>query len=133
MSSNRTIAGLFSSFAAIAVVLALVGLYAIATFAVAHRTREFGVRMALGADRRAIVRAVVADGVRLATWGGTIGLLIGAGLAQVLRARLYGVSPLDPWTFGGAALGLALFTLLAVAIPARRAAGIDPAGLLRVQ
>jgi hypothetical protein len=132
-SSNRTIAGMFSAFAGIAVALALFGLYAIATFAVGQRQREFGVRMALGADRREILRSVLFDGARLAAWGGGVGLAVGVGLAQLLRSRLYGVSPLDPWTFGGAALGLALFTLVALALPARRAARLDPSRLLHVQ
>jgi putative ABC transport system permease protein len=133
MSSNRVIGGLFAAFAGIAVALALVGLYAVASFAITQRTREIGVRMALGADRNRIVRTVLGDGVRLAAWGGGSGLVLGAALGQLLRARLFGVSPLDPWTFGGAALGLALFALVAVALPARRAGGVDPAVLLRAQ
>jgi putative ABC transport system permease protein len=133
MSSNRVIAGLFASFGVLAVVLAAVGLFGLAAHSVAQRKLEFGVRMALGAGRREIVRGVLGEGARLAAWGGGAGLVVGVALAQLLRARLYGVSPLDPWTFGGAALGLALFTLAALALPARRAAGVDPARLLRVQ
>jgi hypothetical protein len=122
---------LFASFAAIALLLASVGLYAVIAYSVAQRTREIGVRMALGADSRRVLSQVVGQGASLTGAGLAIGLVASLGVTRVLRGLLYGVSPTDPVVFGGVATLLAVIALVACLVPARRAARIDPMAALR--
>jgi predicted permease len=122
---------LFGAFAAAALVLAVVGVYGVIAYQVAQRTRELGVRVALGARPTDVYRLVVGDGARLAGVGLVIGLVLAFGLTRVLRAGLRGVSATDPLVFGVVTVTLAGAALLACWIPARRATRVDPLSALR--
>jgi len=117
----------------IAVALTVLGLYGVLAVAVAQRTREIGIRMALGANRRSVLRLVIRQGVVLTAIGVGLGLAAGAAGAQVLRSLLFGISTLDPLAFGGAALLLGLVSLAASYLPARRATRVDPMVALRAE
>lgn len=114
-----------------ALLLACAGLYGAITFLVAARTREIGVRMALGATPREVVRVFMADGVRLTGIGVVIGLAGSVGAAQLVSGLLLGGDAFDPASFGIAALFLITAAALATFAPARRAAGVDPCASLR--
>ncbi len=122
---------LFSIFAAIALLLASVGLYAVIAHSVSQRTREIGLRMAVGGTGRDIVWLVFAQGLRQVAIGLMIGLIAAFGVTRVLRAVLIGVSPSDPLTFLAVVLVLMLAGVLGCAIPARRATRVDPVVALR--
>ena len=122
---------LFSIFAGVALVLASVGLYAVIAHSVSQRTREIGVRMAVGGTARDIVRLVFAEGMRQIGIGLAVGLPLAFGVTRVLRAALVGVSPGDPITFLGVILVLMIVGALGCAIPARRALRVDPVVVLR--
>jgi ABC-type antimicrobial peptide transport system permease subunit len=122
---------LFSIFAAIALLLASVGLYAVVAHSVSQRTREIGLRMAVGGTGRDIVRLVFAQGLRQVVIGLMIGLIAAFGVTRVLRAVLVGVSPNDPVTFLAVVVVLMLAGVLGCAIPARRATRVDPVVALR--
>ncbi|HEX7019632.1 MAG TPA: FtsX-like permease family protein, partial [Gemmatimonadaceae bacterium] len=124
---------LMSVAAAITLVLGAIGLYGIMAYMVALRTREFGVRMALGADPRQVARGVAMRGMTLMAAGIAAGLVAFALVAPFLRAFLYGVAPSDPVTLVGATLVLVVTGTLANWFPARRAARIDPAEALRAE
>jgi ABC-type antimicrobial peptide transport system permease subunit len=115
------------------VVLAAAGIYGVVAYLVTLRTREFGIRMALGADRSRVLRMVMGRGATLVGLGLTIGIAGAAAVTRVLRGLLYGVTSTDPITFGAMALLLAAVALAACAIPARRAALVDPAVALRAE
>jgi len=129
--SVRASATLLGSLGVFGLLLASVGLYGVAAQQVAARTREIGTRMALGARRGDVLRLVVGDGMRLVGWGALIGGVAAALLSQVVRSLLYGVSPLDPIAFGVGLAVLASVALAAHAVPARRAATVDPLTALR--
>jgi predicted permease len=133
LASNRVITGLFIVFAAVAFGLATVGLYGLISYTVSQRTREIGVRVALGAGRRDILRLVLVQGLRLAAFGLGFGLLLGMGLSRIMATALVGVSATDPLTFSVVPVVLALVAVLATAVPARRAARYDPASVLRAE
>ena len=133
LASNRVITGLFITFAGVALGLAAVGLYGLISFTVSQRTREIGVRVVLGADRRQILGMVLGQGLRIAGLGLALGLLLGLGLSRVMASVLVGVSPTDPVTFTVVPLVLGLVAVAATAIPARRAARYDPAAVLRAE
>jgi putative ABC transport system permease protein len=124
-------AALVSTFATIALVLAAVGIFGVLTFSVRERTREFGVRVALGATTPDILRLVVQSGVKLAGTGVAIGLFAAALLTRTLASLLFGVTPLDPMTFVAAPAVLAVTALAACIAPAIRAVRVDPAVTLR--
>ena len=130
---NRLMSSLASAYGLVALALATLGLYGVTSFGVARRTREIGVRMALGANRGDILRHVLGG----ALWQTAVGLAIGVPVALLaarsLGSMLYGVSARDPWTFGTVALALIASAAAAAAIPARRAATIDPTQALRTQ
>jgi putative ABC transport system permease protein len=118
-------------FAAMALLLAAIGIYGVVGYAVAQRTREIGVRTALGADAGRVVRLILGEGVRLAALGIAIGTTVAALLAPLLRALLFGVKPLDTPTFVAVALLLLSVAVTATYVPARRAAHVDPTIALR--
>ncbi|HEY2164825.1 MAG TPA: FtsX-like permease family protein, partial [Gemmatimonadaceae bacterium] len=124
---------LFGVFAAIAVVLAAIGVYGVISYAVSQRTQEIGVRVALGAQRGDVVRLIVGHGAMLGGLGVLIGLAGGLGVTRFLRTLLYGVSPFDPLSFVGVALLLTAIALVASYVPARRAAKVDPVEALRFE
>jgi putative ABC transport system permease protein len=133
LASNRVITGLFGALAVVALGLATVGLYGLVSYTVSLRTREIGVRVALGAGRRDILGLVLSQGLRLAVAGLTLGLFVGIALARVMASALVGVSATDPLTFTLVPVLLAVIAIVATAIPARRAAGSDPAVILRAE
>jgi ABC-type antimicrobial peptide transport system permease subunit len=126
-------ATLLALFAAVALVLAAVGLYGVISYSVAQRTREFGVRMALGATGRAVVGRVVAEGMRRTGLGVAIGLAGALLLSRLMTRLLFGVSATDPLTFAALSTLLGGVALLASWIPARRAARVDPVVALRAE
>ena len=126
LGPQRVTASLMSVFATLALTLASVGLYGVVAWSVAHRTREIGVRMALGARPRDVGRMVLRQAARLVLWGLAVGLGLSFGLTRLVRSQLVGVSPTDPVTFAVGPLILITVALLACYLPARRAARIDP-------
>ena len=131
ISQERLIATRPTAFSALALALAAVGIYGVMAFAVAQRTPEIGIRMALGAKARGIAGTVLRKSAALASAGLTIGLLGGMALSRLIASLLYGVSPADPRVFAAAAIVLFLVALLAGYFPARRATKIDPVDALR--
>jgi putative ABC transport system permease protein len=131
LTQPRFIAALLTGFAILAAVLALVGVYGVLSFAVSRRTREIGVRMALGAERRAVIRLVLVHGLALTGIGIMLGLGLAAILSRSMRALLHGVAPGDPATLGSLAVLIALAALAASYAPARRASLVDPVVALR--
>lgn len=127
----RFSATLLGIFAAIALALSIIGIYGVMTFTVSQRTREIGIRMALGADRAKVTRMVVGEGAALAGIGVAIGVGLALGLTRVLSTFLYEVTPSDPMTYVGLVLVLGVTAFTAAWIPARRAARVDPAGVLK--
>ena len=131
LDKERGASALLGSFGALALLLATLGLYGVMAYAVTQRTKEIGIRMALGAARREVLRLVVGEGVRLAGTGILIGLVLAAGLTQVIRRFLYGVTPTDAATFIGVAVLMSAVAAAASLVPARRAATVDPVVSLR--
>jgi predicted permease len=124
---------LLVAFAGLALVLATVGLYGVIAYSVSQRTREMGIRLALGAGQPAVLRLVLSQGARLTVLGLIAGLAAAAGLTRVMVGMLYGVSPLDPLTFVLVAAILSLVAVLASYFPARRATQVDPVIALRAE
>jgi ABC-type antimicrobial peptide transport system permease subunit len=122
---------MFATFGVLALLLAVVGVYGVLAFSVAQRTREIGVRVALGARDRDVLGLVVWQGARLAGAGVVLGLLGAFGITRVVRSVLYNVSPTDPVSFAGIATLLTAVALLASYVPARRAMRVDPIVALR--
>jgi len=118
-------------FAGVAVLLASVGIYGVMSYTMAQRTREIGVRLALGAQRRDVLSLVIRKGVNLAMVGTAIGLLGCLAVTRFVSSLLYGVAPSDPWTLASASLLIVTVTVLASWAPARRAAQVDPMEALR--
>lgn len=131
LAQPRFSAVLLNWLSGLALLMAAVGIYGVLAYSVAQRTGEFGVRLALGAQTRDILRLVVGQGMRLVLMGITIGLVAAIGLTRLLKTLLFGVSATDPMTYAGAALLLIAVALLACWIPARRATKIDPLQALR--
>ncbi len=131
MFESRVYGIMFATFGIAALVLAGIGLYGVISYAVAQRTHEMGIRMALGAGRGAIVRLVLSGSSRLVALGVLLGVPAAFGLSQLLRGALYGVQSTDPVTFVGIPVFLVLVALLASFIPARRASRVDPSVALR--
>ena len=131
LSRERFTLSLLVGFAALALLLAAVGVYGVIAQSVTARTREIGLRMAVGADRGRVARGVIGEGLGLAALGTAFGVAGGAALSQVMRGLLYQVSPTDPWTFAAAVPLLAVAAVAACALPALRAARLDPMRALR--
>ncbi len=118
---------------ALALLLAAIGLYGVMAYAVAGRTKEIGIRMALGAGRVRVRRMILAEGLALAAAGTLAGLLISAACMRLMQSLLYGISPTDPLTYVAVALFLTAVALLACYVPARRATKVDPMVALRYE
>jgi predicted permease len=117
--------------AGVALLLGAVGIYGVISYAVSQRTREIGVRMALGAERGSVSRMVVRQGLMLAAVGVGVGLVVALGLTRLMASLLFGVEPIDPPTYGAVSLALTAVAVIASWLPARRAASVDPAVTLR--
>jgi putative ABC transport system permease protein len=124
---------LLGTFACIALALAAIGIYGVVAYAVSQRTREFGIRMALGAQTGDVLWQVTTHGMPLAAFGVLIGMAGTVALTGVMRDLLFGVSPHDFGTLAGVAAFLAAITLLACYLPARRAMRVDPMVALRYE
>jgi putative ABC transport system permease protein len=133
VAPRRFTAFLLNAFALTALLLSVVGIYGVIAFSVAQRTREIGLRMALGAQRREVVGMVVRQGMQLAVIGITIGLAVAAGLTRLMTSLLYDLTPTDLPTFGGVAAVLALSAFVASFLPAISASFIDPNIALRCE
>ena len=117
----------------LALILTAIGVYGVVTYSVTQRTRELGIRMALGAQRRDVFRLVLRKGLILVAWGSALGLLACYWLARLVSSQLYGISPNDPATLLSVAVILVGVALLASYIPARRATKVDPLVALRYE
>ncbi|MEO6725679.1 MAG: ABC transporter permease [Blastocatellia bacterium] len=129
----RFAAAAMGSFGLLALLLAAIGLYGVISYSVAQRTREIGVRIALGAQSRDVMKLILGQGMAVALAGVAIGLAASFALTRLMKMLLFGVSATDPLTFGGIALLLTVVALLACWIPARRAAKVDPMIALRYE
>lgn len=118
-------------FGILGLLLAAVGIYGVMAYSVAQRTRELGIRVALGSDRRGVIRLVLGEGMRLTVLGVVIGLAGAAGAAHLVKGLLYGVAPIDPVAFTLVPLTLVGVAALAVYVPARRASSVDPMRALK--
>jgi putative ABC transport system permease protein len=124
---------LLSALAGLALVLAAVGIYGVISYSVVQRTKEIGIRMALGADRSDVIRLVTGESLRLAAMGVGAGLLGAAASARVLATLLFEVQPMDAATYASAAGFLVLVALAASAVPAWRATRVAPVSALRAE
>lgn len=131
LDSRRLVLALMGGFAGLALLLATVGIYGVISYGISRRTREIGMRMALGARRRDILSMILSQTMALVAAGVTLGLLAAVFATAFLRAQLFGVTPRDPATFLGVAVLLVLLALLAIYFPARRAMRLDPMSALR--
>jgi putative ABC transport system permease protein len=126
VSIPASIAALFSAFGALALALGMIGIYGVLTFLVSKRTREIGIRLALGAQRRDVLWTIAKEGLILSLTGVALGMLGAAAVMRLVARELYGVGPTDPITYGAAAGLMILVTLAACAAPTYRAMRIDP-------
>jgi ABC-type antimicrobial peptide transport system permease subunit len=131
MGRWRFFRNLYGIFAALAVMLAVVGIYGLMSYWVAERRHEFGIRMALGAEKGYVLRQVLGQGLALSLVGIGIGIAAGFGLTRFLSNLLFEVKPQDPLTFLAVSLVMMAVTLLSCYVPARRATTVDPANVLR--
>ena len=122
---------LLTVFAAIAMLIAAIGIYGVLAYSVNQRTREIGLRMALGATKTSVVRLIVGEGLLVVAAGIAAGVVGGLALGRAISSLVFGVTAHDPLTFAGVTLVLGLVALAACLLPARRAAGVDPMVALR--
>jgi ABC-type antimicrobial peptide transport system permease subunit len=133
VAPRRLITNLLSAFSSLALVLAAIGLYGVIAYSVSQRTREIGIRMAVGAQRGDVLRLIVGEGFKMAALGVVLGLIAARFATRVLGSLLFGVTATDPLIFTANAAILIAVALLASAIPARRAARVDPMKALRCE
>jgi ABC-type antimicrobial peptide transport system permease subunit len=133
LAARRTFMILLTIFAAMALVLACIGIYGVVAYLVGQRTQEIGVRMSLGAKRHHILMLILGQGLRMATAGVVVGLLLAFSLTRLMSSQLFGVSNHDPLTFIAVSLVLIAVALMACWLPARRAMHVDPTVALRSQ
>jgi predicted permease len=133
LSARRFSMILLGLFASLALVLACVGIYGVISYTVEQRTREIGIRIALGAGQKDVLRSIVGQGAKMAFLGVAVGIVAALALARLMSTMLYGVSASDPLTFLGVATLLMLVALAACYIPARRAMRVDPINTLRYE
>jgi putative ABC transport system permease protein len=131
VSGARLVTALLMAFAGLALLLSAMGIYSVLSYSVAQRTREMGMRMALGAQPGDVMRLVVGGGARLAFVGIAAGIAASLALTRLMTGLIYGVRATDPVTFAAAVLVLGGTTLLACYVPARRGTKIDPIVALR--
>jgi ABC-type antimicrobial peptide transport system permease subunit len=133
VGQRRLLMTLLATFAALAMVLAALGIYGVMAFDVTRRSQEIGVRMALGAARASVLGLVLKQGLALAAVGVVLGLLAALALTRLLQAQLFGVTSTDPPTFVAVALGLLAVATLATLVPALRATRVNPTEALRYE
>jgi putative ABC transport system permease protein len=124
---------MFTIFAALALILAAIGIYGVLSYSVSQRTRELGIRMALGARSSDVLRLVIVQGMKLSVLGIALGLAISFALSRLINSLLFGIRPYDPATFSLMCVVLIGVGLLACYLPARRALGVDPITALRIE
>jgi putative ABC transport system permease protein len=133
LAQRRFSMEMIASFAATALLLAALGIYGVISYMVSERTQEIGIRLALGAQPRNILRLVLGQGLRLALTGAVVGLICAIGLSHLMTNLLYGVRSTDPLTFAAVAFVFIGVALLACYLPARRATKVDPMVALRCE
>jgi ABC-type antimicrobial peptide transport system permease subunit len=133
ISQQRFYMLLLTMFACLALVLAAIGIFGVLSYAVSQRTREIGIRMALGAESRTVVYLIVRQAMVLAVFGVAAGTIAALFVSQTMTKMLFGVTPTDPVTFAGVAAVLMGVALFASYLPARRATRVDPIDALRVE
>ena len=133
IATPRTTTWLFTAFSAMALLLGAIGIYSLISYSVSARTREIGIRMALGAERARVLREVLREGLGLAAIGIVLGTAAALGATRLLRTLLYGVKPADPQTYVLVAALLVVVAIAAAYVPARRAASVDPMSALRYE
>jgi putative ABC transport system permease protein len=131
LALRRFLTDLLSGFAAMALLLAAIGVYGVMAYSVTQRLREMGIRIALGATQGNVLKMILADGFRCGLFGICFGVAGSFGATRLLRSQLYGVKSTDPWMFISVTLLLALIATMAAYVPARRAARVDPITVLR--
>jgi ABC-type antimicrobial peptide transport system permease subunit len=129
--NRRAVAQLSAVFGLLAVLLASIGIYGVTTYGTSRRTNEFGVRMALGAERRHVLWLVLGETARLGVAGVVAGLLLAMATGRLVSSLLFGLTPYDPLAIGAAAVAMVAVALLAGYLPARRATRIDPVVALK--
>jgi putative ABC transport system permease protein len=133
VSDRQLVMIAMGTFASIALILALIGVYGVLSYSTSQRTAEIGIRMALGARQGEVLRMILGHGLRLVLVGIGLGIAIASAVTRVLSSQLYAVTPTDPWTFAGGALLLVALALLACYLPARRASCVSPMIALKYQ
>lgn len=133
LSEQRILARLLGVLSSLAIILAGVGLYGVIAFAVAGRKREFGIRLALGADGPRILRLVFKSAALIVGWGTLLGVAGAYGLSRVIESRLYGVAPVDMISYAGAVALFSIVAVLACWVPGAAAVRVDPVATLRTE